>query len=336
MTNYGSGPYGSGPFGGTLPTVSLSGQGTFGCRLSLSSTDPYPKADISGSTVYLLPTKLGPYVAYVSSAGVITWAAPETPLSLSLSGLSANSIHDLYLVDQSGVPAIARVPGAAKDAIKFGFRLNANTIAGYLSDGSSVTIGRYRGLYIGSVLISPTAGVAQCDVSYGLSRQWGVWNYFNQAQITLRAGETTRISYGHILTNADWAPYAANTAASLTAFCGRPETVDLSYLQGTWRKSVGGYSTIGNSGIGWNSVCAPSGTIGGWDTEWTASSSYDVALGNQSEARLRVPSAVGANVATMLIKMISPTGSGVTSASPSIMYFGMTEADHVLRASYQG
>lgn len=335
---YGAGPYGRGIYPGIVPppppTITLSGPGTFGCRLSLSSTDPSPNADITGSTVYLLPTKQGPYVAYVSAAGVITWAAPASPPSLSLSGLAANSIHDLYLIDQSGSPVLARVSGLGTDTIKFGFRLNASGVTGYLSNGSAVTIGQYKGLYIGSILISPADGIVRCDVSFDQNRQWGVWNYFNQERITLRAGEPVRYYQGHLQTNTNWAPLAANTGNNVTVFSGRPVAAEVLYSQATYRLIGTGSNAIGFCGIGWNCTNDATGTLGQWDTETAMGG--NIANGATSVALKHVPDSCGANVATMLVKMVGGTGSVTGGSSVALMAFGNTEADHVLKAQYLG
>jgi len=137
---------------------------TFQARLSLSSSDPAPTGDNTGTVVYLLPYK-GDYVALYSGT---RWELFDIGAGyvLSNSGLSVDTNYDVFLDSTSGLTATAWSTDTA--------RATALTT----QDGVYVLTGDATKRYVGTVRTTASGGFADTGAAEPAERF--TWNYYNR------------------------------------------------------------------------------------------------------------------------------------------------------------
>lgn len=153
-------------------------------RLTLTSNTPITTSDvISATTIYLTPYN-GNQIALYDGA---TWGVYSfSELSLSLSGLAANTNFDVFIYNNSGIFTLESV--AWSDG-------TTRATALIMQDGIYVKSGATTRRYLGT--FRTTATIGQCENSQA---KRFVWNYYNQVS-------TLGISYN---TTANWT-YATAT-----------------------------------------------------------------------------------------------------------------------------
>lgn len=269
----------------------------------------------------------------------------ELTATLTSAGSSSNAIQDECVFSNNGVPTLVTGPawttatagagsrgtgaGSAQITRVQGIWVNANSIVGY-NGLSSYTIPANQCTYVGSISIDGTAGQVSAYRTWGQSRKFGIWNAYNRQSIVMQAGDST--SSWNYLTNTIRASNN-NAANSITTFTGLPEEqINIAFNQyvigGT--TSSGGTSIIADwqTGIGWNSVSAFSGQVGGSGIR-VDSSSIDILLNATAPAFYINPPTIGINVATSLER------TTLVNGSPAINYQG-TQSNMMLTASYRG
>lgn len=272
-------------------------------RLTLTSGSPVLAASVSsGTTVYYSPFSGNAAPIYTGT----TYAMRTfTELSLTLhSSHTLNALFDVFLIDDSGVLTLvtgpawststagagARGTGAGTTQLTrtLGLYTNAVSMTGR-NGGTTYSVGANRGLYLGTIFIDGTAGQVSCNIEYGQSRKWGVWNAYNRQPMFLKAGDSTAT-----WTYNSGAYRASNnlTTNSLTVFSGLAEE----YYNLTAHQVVtSGTVQLSGSrvGIGYNSTTVNSAAAGRFGGGGGANEQF-------MTARYIAPPALGINVITLL------------------------------------
>lgn len=243
---------------------------TFGGRLTLVSGKPVMDADVIGATTLYYAPDTG------NTANGITFTSGPTDEigpSLSLAGLTPNSIHKVFL-DPCGALYLGSPPdeGETRD---YGSGLYSGGIyIGAAAHDPNPPVSRYNGVqgnsagdpWLGTILIDPAGGACTCHVTQGGKRRWGVWNRYNQRPIILKAGVDGLGSYTPSATMPAWGPVHNNADNCLTFVSGEPQQVEAALL--TTRGIKAGTGSVSNEGhyqsaIGLNRTDAPDGQLAG-------------------------------------------------------------------------
>lgn len=246
--------------------------------LTLTSGTPIIPSDVTAATtVYYTP-----YTGLLVPIYNGTSFAPTsivTELSATLvSSHAASNIYDFYIFLLNGVVTLGTGPswsagtsgsitagscargtstgGAALSRLS-GILTNTVSMSMRYGNGTTTTtVAANQGTYVGSMFVDGTNGQVSCYRSYGQSRKWGLWNYYNRVPIFIKAGDGTA-SWSY--TTATYRPSNNSTANSLTVFSGVAEEIyDLSFIQ----VIIGNSGTASNIGVGVNSTTTPSGMAG--------------------------------------------------------------------------
>ncbi len=174
--------------------------GLFRGRLSLSSTLNVTTADVTGAgTLYLHPFDGNRIPIYDGTRWKMLILS--SAVNVSLSGLSVDTQHDVFVYDNSGTVALGLEQWT-----------NPTTRATALTtvDGVYVKSGATSNRYVGTIRIS-AANV--CEDS--LTKRY-VWNYYNQVQRRMRVLDSTAFDYN----SATIQQWNANTANKISAVIG--------------------------------------------------------------------------------------------------------------------
>jgi hypothetical protein len=243
-------------------------------RLTLTSGTPVIGSDVLSATVVYYTAFEGNAVP-VYNGSLFLPMAFRSDLALSLaSSASANAIVDVFAFANSGALTLGygpvwanATPGAGSRGAgagttqltrQNGLWVNAAMIS--LVNGANTYMGIPAGqaTYLGSLAIDGSAGQVSCNVSFGQSRKWGVWNAYGRRPVILQAGDST----------ANWTYNTAtfrasnnNSANFAAVFTGLAEEEALIYF--TQQLKVVSISNIAsNIGIGVNSTSTASGKQG--------------------------------------------------------------------------
>lgn len=308
--------------------------------LSLSnSADPILTGDvISGTSVYYTPYQGDRIPISIDGATFKMRQFSQLTLALSTNHLS-NGIYDVFLFDNGGVTTIgtgpewntvsagagARGTGAGTTQLSSLHGIWTNAVSMTARNGSTTyTVAANQGTYVGSIFIDGTAGQITCHVTYGQSRKWGVWNAYWRRPLILQAGDSTSSwTYG---TNAI-RPSRNATGNSITTFVGLPEEEILvrfnQFIQGS--TSGASASTTWQTGIGWNSTTAFSGTVSNGGVA-SGSGSNSITVNMTGPASYLNPPGIGINVATSL---------EITLTASAVPIYSGTVGNMFLSASYR-
>jgi hypothetical protein len=137
-------------------------------RLTLQTGVAVPTSDQTAKTTlyYTLTQTTGSILPLYSGA---YWQghAVSADLSISLAGLSASTVYDVFVYDNAGTPTLELLAWASSTARATGLGVQ---------NGMLVKAGAATRLYLGTIL-ADVAGGACTD---GINRR-GVWNQYNQA-----------------------------------------------------------------------------------------------------------------------------------------------------------
>ena len=298
--------------------------------------------DVVGATTVYYSPYVGNTIPVWTGSTFKTLVFSELTATLTGAGSTGSSIQDACVFSNNGIPTLAIGPawttatagagnrgtgaGTAQITRQQGIWVNANTITGY-NGLSSFSIPANQCTIVGSLSIDATAGQVSAYRTYGQSRKWGVWNFYNRQLITLKAGDST----------ANWTPIStvlhpsnSNTANSLTVFSGLPEEP---YMTAFNQRQTAANATSaalngGNIiGLGWNSTSAASGQEGQLQFVYGGGSLVFELFGTTS-ANYIAPPSLGINVVTSLEAVLGNVGSGQTQ-------YG-TESQMLLSASWRG
>lgn len=282
-------------------------------RLTLTSGNPFTTGGGNTSVYY---TQYVGNIVPVYDGAQFSARSFSSDLALTLnSNHVASAIYDIFIYWDGTALQIAtgvawNTPTAGAGARGTGagttelVRVNGLWVNKYdisrRNGATTGTITASQGTYVGSIYVDSTPGQVTCDLTYGQSRKWGVWNAYNRKAIVLQAGDSTATwSYG---TNTLRASNNAS-ANSLTTFTGLTEEMqDITFMQTVTPGTGTGAAQVFTSwliGIGKNSTAATSGMIGTGSFRLDGSS-VDYVNSIQSIARLVQTPVLGINTYTCL------------------------------------
>ena len=249
-----------------LSTLSAVPQG----RLTLTSGVPVLASGVTAAAaVYYTPT-LGNQIPIWNGSSIVITTFTELTLTLN-SNHSANNIYDLFVINDAGTLRLVSGPAWSTATAGAGARgtgagtTELNRTVGILTNAAAMTA-RYGATtvsvnancatYVGSMWMDGTNGQVTCHTAYGQARKWGLWNAYNRAPITLRAGDPTT---SWATSASGWAIANGDTNNKLTVFQGLAEEVVFARLsqRATHETNTGSFFI----GIGVNSTSAPSGFV---------------------------------------------------------------------------
>ncbi len=296
-------------------------------------------ADVISATVVYYTPFTGNSIPIFNGSNFVPRTFTELTLTLTAGANSASTLYDACVFNNSGNAVLVSGPAWATSTAGSGARgtgagtpelfqlnglwVNKNAITGN-NNGTSYSIPALQCTYVGSLSIDSSAGQVTAHRTYGQSRKFGVWNSYNKQNIYLKAGDPTASwSYGTNTIRSS----NNNAANSLTVFTGlATEVFDLRFTQlSTQQVGTGSVTATSNSGIGWNSVAAFSGTIG-VASGFNANASGVTLQETPTSSFIQVPS-LGINTVSALER--SP------AANAGVTYFG-TEANMALSAFWRG
>lgn len=323
------------PVSGSLPQPALQGY------LTPISNTPIITGDSIGATVIYYTPFVGTWAAIHNGTLIVPYRFSQMQLTLSTSQAASN-IYDVFLAYNSGTPVIGTGPSwlagsggsitagsCARGTGTGGTAINrdattglwVNTVSMSLiyntgSGNNTITVAAGQGIYLGSIYMDATPGQVTCHRSYGQSRKWGIWNYFNRVPIYLKAGDSTP---SWTYSTSTWRAANGSTANSLTTFSGVAEDIfDFSYDTAFSNNSSG---LVPEVAIGYNATNSPSGKIA-----YTNNASVSTQLSTPT-AKYEVAPALGINVVTALEGVFGSLGGTQT-------WYG-TETNMLLRAQWR-
>ncbi len=298
---------------GHRPGVSRHASFAPGGYLTPVSGTPFITGDVTGVSQLFYTPDAHNGLPVMRAGQFECEAFDERPISLA--GLAANSIFDLYSFDEcgrvrygwspawqtstAGAGARGAGPGTIEQIRLGGLWVNKYPISALLN-GVTRIVGEKRGVWLASVSIGSGDGQANFHRSYGQSRRWDVFNPYNSRLIYLKGGDPTA-SWTLNTVNTGRASNG-NTANSLSIFTALTDcTVDLRFIQSMFAAGAGANSDAG-IGIGINSTTIMSGKIGR-QLQSVATMGVDMV------AEHLMPSSLGVNVANAMEYVTDNTNS---------------------------
>ncbi len=212
-------------------------------RLTGTSATPFMISDLSAAGTLYYTHDTGKLVPIYGGASYSMYEfTNELTLALNSTYQVANGIYDVFLyADADDNLAIgfgpswgagsggsvtagscARGSGAGGAAITRVGGYYVNSAAMTINNGGTTfALSANRGLYVASVFVDGSNAQVSAHVSYGQSRKWGIWNAFNQRDVSLLVGDTTSSwTYGSSTVR------QSNAASGNkgTVFCGLKDT----------------------------------------------------------------------------------------------------------------
>lgn len=236
---------------------------------------------VSGTPVITTDSSAATAVYYTPYNGNLipiydgSWLQPyffsEMTLTLT-SSQAANQIYDIFAFLDSGTLRIGTGPAWATPTAGSGARgtgagtTQLSRVNGLLSNavsmtarngGSTYSVGANQGTYLGSIFMDATNGQVTCHRSWGQSRKWGIWNYYNRQTVVLVSGDSTA-TWGY--SSGAWRASNGNSSNRNTVFCGVAEEVASNdFLQQVNQDGTIPQPTNCGIGIGINVTTSPSG-----------------------------------------------------------------------------
>lgn len=199
-------------------------------RLTLTSETAITTADVTAATtIYFSPYGGNRIALYTGSV----WREYDFgQLSLSLSGLTANTVYDVFVYDNSGtliLEAVAWSSGTAR----------ATALA--LQDGVYVKSGATTRRYLGTFRTTGSTGQTEKSAANCF-----LWNYYHRVPFRLAKMDIT----GHTTNTAVWRQFRAAGGNQINVVIGLAETmtelifiVDCSAGSGGWYAGAIGYDS---------------------------------------------------------------------------------------------
>lgn len=227
----------------TVPAVALNG-----CRLTLQAGAPAPASVTAATTLHFVPYK-SQFVTLDTSSGLVTDSV-GTGISISLSGLTAGKVYDVFAYDNAGTPTLSLLAWTNTTTRATGLAYDSN--GGFLIESGTST-----NRYLGSIYISATG---QSEDTYG---DRALYNYDNRIPRSIQATIPT----------ASWA-YSSSTirAADGNTTNGQGR---ISFLSGVVEdvascrysaQIVGGSGAVPTIGVGFNGLNFYGAASGGTTT----------------------------------------------------------------------
>lgn len=306
-----------------------------------TSTDPtFPvlSADkLSATTVFYTPFT-GGWAPLSNGTTLYPYQFSQMSLALSAGAHAANNAYDVFLYNSTAGVLIGTGPAWNNSGAGTGSRgTGAGTtqlarLQGTLTNAVQITLTNgsttfvcpvNQGIYLGSLLIDGTAGQITCHRSFGQSRKFGVWNYYNRLPITLKAGTNTS-SWTYSSTSVR---HVANSSQNeLKVFSGAADQqYRTRYLQFQYADENNAFDY--QNGIGWNSSAAYSGTLASYKHENNGTNNVGTGLINTAQY-LAAPS--------LGMQQVFALENMVTAGATTDMLLKGTESYMTLSAEWNG
>lgn len=203
----------------------------------------------------------------------------------------------------AGTAQIVQVNGVWTNSVSFNGVNGATTISGIPANTCTV---------IGTVLVDATNGQVSFTRTYGQSRKWSTFNFYNRQQINLQVGDATSTWS----TNAVSYPTFRESRGQTTNFAaivrGLPdEGADISFAQDCSTSGAGVGCYIG---IGINSTTAASGQVG---------LGFNIGAQNTTIARHTLTPFIGLNNINALESQLNGTGTFFGTNAFMLMLVGI-------------
>lgn len=247
-----------------------------GGYMSTSNGTPILAGDVAAATsIFWQPFKSN--VVPLKQAGGLIYMRTLSVLELQLNNPNhvANTLYDVFVDDETGTQRIstgpawtnsgagtsARGSGAGTTEIAFSDGAWRNVVSMTARNGASTyTVAAGLGLYVGTILIDASAGAISLHRTWGSSRRWPIWNYWNRQPLYLKAGDSTA-SWNYQTNTIRQSNNAAGNA--LVVLCGlAEEMIDLRFDQRVEYLPNSNSTVRSFNGVGWNSTTVMSGRRG--------------------------------------------------------------------------
>lgn len=237
---YGSDPNASGGSGGGTTYAGVANG-----RLTLQSGVPVMTTDqLAKTTLYYTPA-VGNQISFYNGS---TWdTITFTEVSLSLSGLTADTNYDIFAHNSGGVPVLTATAWSSDTTRS----VSIDESMGVPLKSTDLT---YR--LVGTIRITGVTG--ECEFSFGGTSVGGteaklyVWNVDNQVQISSFSSDSTN-SWSYSLLS--WRPSDNSTSMRTSFVNGRIDNSISCIFNSLGSSAGGGDSAFG--GIGFDSATAP-------------------------------------------------------------------------------
>lgn len=170
-------------------------------RLTLTSGTPVMTAEAAAQTNIYYTPYVGAMVPVYDGTGWRERTFSELTLALAASAnWASGSNYDLFIVDDGGTLRLLTGPAWTNDTTRStaisrlnGLWVNDASMTGRYAASSTMTVGQYRGLYVGTVRMSAdgtTTWELGGDASGGDVIRWFLWNCYNRVSVAARTGDT--------------------------------------------------------------------------------------------------------------------------------------------------
>lgn len=319
------------PQGYLTPCQLTAGSPVTGCTAGVL----LPTGDVTSATSLYYEPAFGNGVPIYNGSNFVNFTFSELTLSIPSSRL-ANTLYDAYVFLNGSTPTIclgvawttstagsgSRGSGAGTAQITqvAGVWTNAVSLS-CVNGASTFTVAANQGTVVGSVWIDGTAGQVTMQRTWGQTRKWGVYNFYNKQLITLVGGDATASWTYAVNTRRASNNNSANNVAIFLGLADQQVPITFSQLLSATGTPSATSMTIG---IGYNSTTVASGTLGTVGTQIGTSS---VSVNSSVTARYTAPPALGINIANATEQ--TPTAGSTPS------YVG-TQSNMVIQASWRG
>lgn len=294
-----------------------------------------PTGDVTSATTLFYEGVTGNLVPIFNGGIFVPRAVTESQMTLILSATAntANNIYDVCVYDNGGTPAIGTMPAWSTPTAGSGARGTAAAIvqvnglwvnnigATVTNNNVGVAVAANRCTIVATILIDGVNGQVTFNRTYGQSRKWSAWNFYNAVPLYLKGGDPTASWVFNTLTAGQ--PSNSNSANNLRVVIGLPGIyTDIAFNQ---ILDTSGSNSASDSGImiGLNSTTTGTGKRGevlagilvGFTTRLEVSAKY---IGVQQ---------IGSNVYTMVQYLTANTNSRT--------FFG-TETYMLMTAKWSG
>src|SRR6185437_9645268 len=177
-----------------------------------SGTAIIPSDVIAATTIYYTPYTGLLVPIYNGTSFVPTSIVSELQYTLT-SNLAADTIYDLFVFSNSGVPTLGSGPswaagsggsitagscargtgagGAALSRLQGIWTNAASMTIRYGTGTTTATVAANQATYVGTIYMDHTGGQVTCHRAYGQNRKWGIWNAYNRVPVYLKCGDPT-------------------------------------------------------------------------------------------------------------------------------------------------
>lgn len=293
-----------------------------------------PTADVTGAAAMYYQPIAGNQVPIYNGSAFVSTTFSELTLTLGSTNV-ANTIYDVVVFNNAGVPAIGTSvawtsstsgsgsrgtgAGSAQITLLDGVWVNAVSISAKNGAGT-FSVPANQATVVGSLLIDGTNGQVTFHRTYGQNRRWAAFNFYNQQDLYLKAGDGTS-TWTYATGTIRQSNGAAGNTLALFATSPVQSAANLKFTQQTnIGSNTGGSPRIG---IGINSTTAMTGQNILAVQASVNTGSINAALGVDYSEYLYAPS-LGRNDVNSL------------EVGTSSMTFYGTESSMVLSARWRG